>query len=280
MWRYVKEAFWVRVATPLMGGLPVNALAVTGFGILGCAEHALWLLGLGLETAYLYAVATHPRFQHVVNARERERTRQDDERSRRDLLAGLPPEARARRERLEGKLAAIAALYRMNGSDNLMLDSNMDALQKLAALHLRLLVAGHHLQTASRQADEEALTRQEAALARELAAGGGSLSASLRESKQATLELIQKRLANARRRAESLAGIASDLARIEAQVDLAQEDAGLEGNPARAASNLHLLSQILESNSTLGGLEILSAHPPASTAPRTTGLRDRQTEPP
>ena len=81
------------------------------------------------------------------------------------------------------------------------------------------------------------------------------MSASLRESKQATLELTQKRIANARRRAGTLAEIGSDLARIEAQVDLALEDAGLEGKPAVVTSNLNLLNQILESNSALGGFE-------------------------
>lgn len=259
MWRYVKEAFWARVAVPLVGGLPVNALAVTGFGVLGVAEHALWLVGLGLETAYLYAVATNPRFQRVINARELERSRQSSEQSRHDLLAQVSPEGRARLERLESKLANIATLYRTNGSDNLLLDSSMEALQKLSVLHGRLLVAERNLQTASSQVDEAALQRQEAALARELAAGGASLSASLRESKQATLELTQKRVANARRRAESLAEIASDLARIEAQVDLAQEDAGLEGKPAVVTSNLNLLNQILESNSALSGGEFSPA---------------------
>lgn len=280
MWRYVKEAFWARVAVPLVGGLPVNALAVTGFGVLGVAEHALWLVGLGLEVAYLYAVATHPRFQHVINAREHARSRQSSEQSRSDLLAQMSPEGRARLERLEGKLAGIAALYRANGSDNLLLDSSMEALQKLVALHGRLLVAERHLQAASREVDAAALQRQEAVLARELEAGGAALSASLRESKQATLDLTQKRVANARRRTESLAEIASDLARIEAQVDLALEDAGLEGKPAVVTSNLNLLNQILESNTALGGVEFSPSNPLPPAGSRPTRTQAGQTEQP
>ena len=277
MWRYVKEAFWARVAVPAVGGLPINALAVTGFGVLGVAEHALWLVGLGLETAYLYAVATNPRFQRIINARELERSRQSSEQSRHDLLTQLSPEGRARLERLEAKLANVAALYRTNGSDNLLLDSSMEALQKLAALHLRLLVAERNLQTASSQVDEAALQRQEATLTHELTAGGTSLSTSLRESKQATLELTQKRVANARRRAESLAEIASDLARIEAQVDLALEDAGLEGKPAVVTSNLNLLNQILASNSALSGVEFLVNSSPVPA--KATKTQPNQIEP-
>lgn len=279
MWRYVREAFWARAAVPLAGGLPLNVLAVTGFGILGFAEHALWLVGLGLETAYLYAVSTNGRFQKVVDARDHERLRQTGERDRQDLLVQVSPEGRARLEKLEGKLTAIAALYRTNSSDNLLLDSNLDALQKLSALHRRLLVAERYLQTASSQVDDKALTQQEATLARELATGGESLSASLRESKQATLELTRKRVANMRRRAASLAEIASDLERIEAQVDLALEDAGLEGKPSVAASNLNLLNQILASNSALDGGEGVVGDSLPALGSGGAGRRDSQVEP-
>ena len=37
---------------------PVNALTVAAFGIFGFAESWIWLVGLGLETAYLYACFT------------------------------------------------------------------------------------------------------------------------------------------------------------------------------------------------------------------------------
>lgn len=254
MWRYVKEAFWVHVRVPLVGPLPFNAVAVLGTGILGCAVHPLWLIGVGLETAYLFVLATHPRFQRVVAARELERTRKTDEQIRRDQLDQLTTEARERLARLEAKIERIAVLYSTNESDNLLLDSSLEAVRGLGALHLRLLIAERTLQTASQQSDEKVLASQSAALARELA-NGEALSASLRESKQATLELTHKRQSNARRRAESLAEIQSDLARIEAQVDLALEDASLEGKPAVVTANLNLLNRILEGNSALSGFE-------------------------
>jgi Mg2+ and Co2+ transporter CorA len=275
MWRYVKAAFWAHFRAPLIGPLPLNALAVLGVGIFGCAEHALWLLGAGLETAYLYALATHPRFQGVVAAQEHARMKESAESSRHEVLAGLSPEAAARLERLEAKIGQVSALYATNQSDNLLLDSSLEALQKLGALYVRLLVAERNLQSASRQFDEAALARQNAALERELAAGGERLSASLRESKQATLELTQKRLSNARRRAESLAEIESDLTRIEAQVDLALEDAGLEGKPAVVTANLNLLNQILESNTALGGQDTSAGEIASHVSP--TAMSSSQT---
>ena len=255
MWRYVKEAFWAHAQVPLVGPLPFNALAVLGTGILGCAVHPLWLIGVGLETAYLFVLATHPRFQRVVAARELERTRKTDDQIRHDRLDQLTADGRARLERLEAKIGRIAVLYRTNDSDNLLLDSSLEAVRGLGALQWRLRIAERNLQTANQQFDEKMLAGQSATLERELA-GGEALSAALRQSKQATLELTRKRLLNARRRAESLAEIQSDLARIEAQVDLALEDAGLEGTPAVVTANLNLLNRILESNSALQGGEL------------------------
>ncbi len=277
MLRYVKEAFWARAQVPLVGPLPFNALAVLGVGILGCAVHPLWLIGVGLETAYLFALATHPRFQRVVAARELERAGKSDEQIRREQLAQLTADERARWERLEAKIERIAVLYSTNESDNLLLDSSLEAVRGLGALQLRLLVAERNLQAANQQTDEKMLAGQIAALERELASGA-ELSASLRESKQATLELTRKRLLNARRRAESLIEIQSDLTRIEAQVDLALEDAGLQGKPAVATANLNLLNRILESNSALSGFESAGGAAPVSTAMQTRMTAETSTE--
>ena len=250
MWRYLKEAFWAKADLPAIGPLPINALAVLGLGVFGCAEHALWLLGLGLETAYLYALSSNPRFRHLVQARANWQSRQTVEQSRHDLLSRLTPEARSRLARLDEKIRRAITLTRGDQTHDLLADSNLDALEKLGDLHLRLLVAEQELQTACRQTDAAALARQAATLEQELQSAA-ALSPALRESKQATLDLTRKRLANAARRIETLAEVGSDLARIEAQVDLVLDDTGLEGRPPAVAGNLNLLNRILESNSAL-----------------------------
>ena len=275
MWRYLKAAFWLQVPLPGVGALPVNALAVLGCGSLGGAEHALWLLGAGLETAYLFVLATHPRFQNVVVARAHLQARQNTEQGRRDAVTRLSPEARSRSEQLEGKIRRAATISREKADLDLLGDSNLDALEKLAALHLRLLGVEQDLQALQQQTDESALSQKAAALETELRAGGGPLSAALRESKQATLALMQKRLANANRRADSLAEVRSDLARIEAQVELAVEDVSLEGQPAVVANHLNLLNRILESNIALRNDAVLDW---ASPEPGTLETRGRDLE--
>ena len=257
MLRYLKEAFWLRVPTPLLGALPVNALACAGVGILGFAEHGLWLLGVGLEAAYLFGLATNPRFQRVIAARDLVGQRAAVDRSHGELLAQLPPESRARLGRLETKVARVGNLLRADPDKDLLAESTLDALGKLAAVHARLLLAERHLHAARNETDPAALARQAAALERELAASldtHPALSPTLVESKQATLDILRRRLANAQTRDRSLAEVASDLARIEAQVDLALEEASLHGTrPANAGGHLNLLDDILASNAALGG---------------------------
>ena len=251
MWRYLKAAFWARADLPMVGPLPLNALAVFGCGVIGGVAHAAWLVGVGLETAYLYLLVSNPRFQTVVAARDHWQAGRSDEQNRRDGLARLPADLRDRAEQVDSKIRRAAGLGGQESDADLLRDSNRDALEKLGALHLRLLGAECDLRTAQEHFDEAGLVQQAAALERELQGVASPLSAALRESKQATLALTKKRLANARRRAESLAEVRSDLARIEAQVELALEEASQEGRPTLVASNLNLLNRILESNRAL-----------------------------
>ena len=257
MLRYLKEAFWARASLPVIGALPVNALAVAGLGVFGLAEHALWLIGLGLETGYLFLVATNPRFQKVVDGREllvsRDRGTGDE---RRTVFRAIPMQARLRYEKQEEKVREIGKLSRTaEEEDNFLLESNLDPLRKLCALHLRLLSAQARLQADTQPDKEAALARQAEALESEIAAGGARMTATLRESKEATLELTRKRLANAQKSRDTLAEIASDLERIETQLDLALENVRLDGRPTVVSGNLKLLNQILESNSALSGTD-------------------------
>ena len=52
-WGFVKAAFGLRSHVPLLGSLPLNKLALVGFGILGLGHPGFWLLGLAFEAAYV-----------------------------------------------------------------------------------------------------------------------------------------------------------------------------------------------------------------------------------
>ncbi len=94
------------------------------------------------------------------------------------------------------------------------------------------------------ESDERKLRADTELLERDLATA--KLSPATRESKSATLQLLRKRVQNCERRRQSLDEIASDLARIEAQVALVLENTSLEGTPTAVSADLDLASRLLD----------------------------------
>jgi hypothetical protein len=103
-------------------------------------------------------------------------------------------------------------------------------------------------------AGEADLKSRITSLERDLAAGAGEPSA-LRQSQSATLEILRQRLRNLERSEQTLKQIDSDLARIEAQVDLAFESATLQGGGEMLAANLELASETLKEGLDFGDWE-------------------------
>ncbi len=244
MFRYLQAAFLARMPVPGLGALPLNALLVAAFVILGFGHPAFWFLGVGLETAYLVALATNRRFQQTVEAEDIAVSNGDAEAKRRQLVAELIPPAQKRLVDIQIKCRKAVSVALKMGIEDYIVEGNRSALDKLAWLYLKLLLARQNLQSQEQDANPQQLRQQLAQLERECA--DTKLGASLRESKTATLQILQKRVDNLQRREQSLTEIESDLTRIEAQVDLAVENAGMSGAPQAVSSNISLVSGLLE----------------------------------
>ena len=250
MFRYLNQAFWASPRIWGIGRIPWNALAVSAAVVFGFGEHSIWFAGLGAETLYLLAMTSNSRFQNLVDSKEIERIQGTDASSREAMLKTLSPITVNKYRALEKKVADIERLYRMAGSDDILFDNNLDVLKKLMITYLRLFAAQRSL-FAVGSADETKVRAQIDAIEKELQQTGGSES--LRQSRDATLVLLQQRLRNLGRREESLAEIASDLTRIETQIDLALEEATLKGKPAELSSHVELVSRMfLEETSGSG----------------------------
>ena len=113
MLKYLKEAFWVSPHVSGLGRVPVNVLAVVGFGVFGFAESSIWLVGLGLETAYLYVCFTSERFRRLVDAKEMVLESTESKKKKAELVAGLTPPRRERLRRLEARCGRIVQRYRL-----------------------------------------------------------------------------------------------------------------------------------------------------------------------
>lgn len=245
MWRYLKAAFLVGVPVPGLGRLPLNAMGAAAFGILGFAEPSLWLLGLGLETSVLFALTTSERFRRVIDAQHLSSAEQDVDAQRRALISALTPELQRRLIDLTRTCQKVLDINRQ-GEDTFLIDTNRDALHRLEWVYLKLLVARNNLASIPADAAETNLKSQIAELNRSLASN--TVSGTLRQSKEATLAILQERLANIRRRAETIEEIESDLARIEAQTQLLLENATIQGKPSSISTDIELASNLASTN--------------------------------
>ncbi len=245
--RYLWHAFFARPDIPLLR-LPLNALAVVAAGIAGWWDPAIWAVAGAGELIYLLTMASNSGFQQSIFAQRLESLREDSDAARRALLSRVGGAARQRYKKLEDKRAKLETLSLERQSDDLLYDSNRDALQKLTWLYLNLLVAQRTLIIAP-ASDEKELRKQIEVLSRDLAA---SPSDTARTSKEATLRLLSERLDNVQHRSTSLAEIEADLSRIETQFDYALEEATLRGRPAAISANIELTSHLLANIDDIG----------------------------
>ena len=243
MLNYLKKAFFVRVEVPPLGHLPVNALVAGAFGILGFAQPAFWLLGLAVEAVVVPGLAFNPRFQKYIQSQEIQTAQDDDEQRRQELIALLDPKARERRSELSAKCQRILDVFRNQQAEDYIIDSNRDALNSLKWTYLKLLVARHHLLSPPDNETETTLEQKIDNLDRQIA--DTSAPEALRQSQAATQAILKKRLANVRRREETIAEIDSDLTRIEAQVDLILENATMQTKPHTISTDIELASDLL-----------------------------------
>jgi hypothetical protein len=270
VWRYLKAAFLARVDLPTLGRVPVNLLGVLGFGIVGFGEPALWLVGLGLESTYLLALTFNRRFQNVVDAQHVQMSESDAAQKRAALIRGLPPELQRRLNDLTSKCAKVVDVTRQ--TDDFVFDTNRDALERLEWVYLKLLVARNNLTNTSGKESEQELAGKIAALTADLR--DGEETEALRESKTATLAILRERLANIRRRRQTLEEIDSDMTRIESQVELVLENASMQGKPQTISSDIELASNLFgrnlfgESETAVADLEQAYGGPKQVPGPR------------
>ena len=265
MWRYIKSAFFVGVDVQGLGRIPLNALAVAGVGIIGIAEPAVWLLGLGAEAIVISSLAFNKRFQNWVDATSFKRSDDQVAAESAAMLRILPADSKARITKLQAKCEQTLQMYRNLQSDDFefTIETNREALKKLQRTYIKLLVARQHLVELDSPDAEQGLKAQIVNLETDLKKSDDSPA--VHESKTATLNILKKRLNNLYRKAETLEEIDSDLTRIEAQVDLVRENAGMQSKPQTISADIELASDLV-SGGLLNDEVVSDARPNGSSA--------------
>jgi len=254
MWFYLKTAFFYPIILPGLGALPLNILLLIGFFIIGLGElikygHAgFWLLGLGLETTYLYFLATNAAFQSLAKANHSEaqfeQQRTQAEQRRQQLILRLNQENRTKFQLVASQAAKVTQLERTNDTKEYLIKANWEALQKLLWMYLKILTAWQNLQDPEHQVKERYVRDQVAAIKNALKQP--NQPSDLQESHLATLEILNKRLENFTNRKSFLAKLESDMTRIEAQIELAIENAAMSGHTQVISDEINMVSSFLQ----------------------------------
>lgn len=249
--RYLWHAFFARPDIPLLR-LPWNALGVIAAGVAGFWDPNIWAVAAAGELIYLFTLASNRGFQGEVDTRKLVALREDTDESRARLLKKVGGAARQRYVKLEEKRRRLEAMQAGTNSDDLLAESNVTALRKLTWLYLHLLVAQRELLVGGPPSDARDLEKQIAMHERALP---HAPSPAARASHEATLRLLRERLDNVTHKHVSLAEIDADLARIEAQIDFALEEATLRGRPTAISANVELTSRLLGNLSESSSLQ-------------------------
>lgn len=213
--RYLWAAFMAR---PLGMPLPPNWFGLAAFGLLGFfVSPGFWLLGAGLELAYLGLLAGNQRFRAAVDAGE---VRVDPVEQRYEAtLALLGEDQRQRQQRIEARAREVLQLL----SRSPLMASHADSLEQLVWLNLRLLVAGQALSVVveTAAADSAELQRQEEQIDQRLAAA--DLDEELRRSLEQQKQVIDARQAAHAEGVRRKEHVDAELARIDQQIALIRE---------------------------------------------------------
>ncbi len=275
MGKYVRAAFNAR---PFGMPVPPNWLGLAAVVMLGALLHpGFWLIGAGLELAYLRLLTGSRRFREVVDSAEGRNGAGRWTQRRSELLATLESKGYQAQALLEHRCAEVAGhLERMGGGE-----TQIDGLARLCWLHLRMLSARQAIQTvavaaAAGRGTQTLQSRQER-LEAQLA--DPKLDEELRRSLEDQLGVVRERRqahAEAERR---LAVADAELERIRQEVALVHEQTLLAVDASGIGRSVDVLAASLsdanrwlrDQNEIFGDLDELGEAPPSTVflAPQT-----------
>jgi hypothetical protein len=160
VWRYFQKAFWARPQIPGLGRVPVNALLLAGFGILGFGHEAFWFMGAGLEAAYLAALVTNERFRAWVDAVRLETAATSESSESQAILPTLSKARQDRHRKVQSTIEETFRFYRKSDVGEVLAETNRAALDQLSLFHLKLLAAEQSLDDLRASTNEERLRNE------------------------------------------------------------------------------------------------------------------------
>jgi hypothetical protein len=272
-WDYIREAF---NAKPIGMFVPPNWIGLAVFALLGTLNPGFWLVGIGLECAYLLTLATHDRFQRLVQATHEWESRRQWQNRIDGFVAQLGAEGQRRYRALEIRCRSILEQQFRTGAVSSGLDEQGEGLGRLVWVYLRLLLMRQSVERVVQEAAQgtEDLDRLQERIGNlQTRLSQESLGEDLRKSLTGQVEILQQRLEKRKEAREKLAFLDAELTRIQEQVELVREQAVLATNPETVSQRIDQITATLggttqwigEQQKIYGAVEDLMAEPPSLT---------------
>jgi hypothetical protein len=253
--------------------IPPNWVGVGAFVLLGALNPGFWVMGIGLELAYLGVIATNERFQRYVEATHQGSSRRQWQNRVEELVGQLGVDGQRRYRALEVRCRAILQQQIQAASASPGIDAQGEGLSKLLWLYLRLLLTRQAIERIVResgqgQEDSEGLEGRIRMLETRLK--DDKLGEELRRSLTGQVEILQQRLEKRREARDKVAFLDAELTRIQEQVELVREQAVLSTDPEVVSQRIDQITTTLggtsqwikEQQQIYGAVEDLLAEPP------------------
>jgi hypothetical protein len=242
----VREAFQARPAGMFV---PPNWIGLAAFGLLGVLNPGFWIVGAGLEFAYLFVLATNARFQRLVDGKNAARAQREDQVKLDVLVAQLDPFDRKLYATLEQRCQAILLKQDgiISGPD---IQLQREGLGRLLWIYLRLLLTRRSIQkvleSAGPAGGRPGSVEERAKLLGEQLKDP-TLPEELRRSLSSQQEILQQRLQSHKEARTKKDVVEAELTRIAEQVELLREQVMLAADPAVVSQRIDQIA------ATLGG---------------------------
>jgi hypothetical protein len=271
-WTYLTSAFNAR---PFGMFVAPNWIGLAAFGLLGLTNPGFWLVGAGVELAYLLTLTTNGRFQRAVAAR----TSSGTEREWKDRLDGmvrrLSDPDQARYVAFVARCRGILDLFAQQDPSGSGVEIQSENLSKLIWVYLRLLIARRAISRVLKEpnlGETQELATRLSDLQRRL--GDASLAGDLRKSLTSQAEILQQRVQQRREGREKLDFLEAEILRIQEQVELLREQAALSADADGMSARLDEITGSLggatqwisDQQKLYGSLDDLLEEPPPAVA--------------
>jgi hypothetical protein len=269
---YLKAAFNAR---PFGMFVAPNWIGLAAFGLLGLTNPGFWLIGAGVELAYLFGLATSRRFQRVVSAGQASGADQQWKQRQDALIARLSDTDQARYVAFAARCRTILDLFQQHDPSGASAETQAENLGRLTWVYLRLLLARRAMSRVLREpalGETQELESRLAQLRHQL--DDQTLTDELRRSLSSQAEILEQRVTQRREGREKLDFLEAEIMRIQEQVELLREQAALSADADGLSARLDEITGslggasqwITDQQKLYGSLDDLLQEPPPASA--------------